>query len=150
MTAWFHRFARKERIDDRSIAEAVRRAGAGQIDADLGGGVLKQRVARPGEGRSKGYRTLLLFRQGERAFFVYGFAKNSRENIGKAELSQFRKMARHVLALQDTKLDSLISRGDFLEVGGHGEGVSQRGSRGHPRDDGGSARGGGDRQADDA
>jgi hypothetical protein len=70
---WFERFARKEGIADVVLFEAVVRAEKGQIDADLGGGVVKQRIARPGQGRSKGYRTIIFFRRGVRSFFVYGF-----------------------------------------------------------------------------
>lgn len=76
------RFARRERIRDSSLCEAIRRAERGLIDADLGGGIIKQRVARPGQGRSGGYRTVLAYRSGDRAVFLYGFAKSERENIG--------------------------------------------------------------------
>ena len=68
--AWFGRFARKEGISAAALWDAVGRAERGQVDADLGGGVIKQRIARPGEGRSKGYRSIVLFLKGERAFFV--------------------------------------------------------------------------------
>ena len=74
--AWFERFARKQKIPDAVLRDAIRRAEQGLIDADLGGGVIKQRVARPGQGRSGGYRTLIVYRQAQRAFFVYGFAKS--------------------------------------------------------------------------
>lgn len=87
---WFQRFARKERIADAALCDAVARAEKGQIDADLGGSVLKQRIARPGAGRSGGYRTVLLFRVGDRALFAYGFAKSDRDNIGDDELAAFR------------------------------------------------------------
>ena len=75
---WFQRFARKEGIADAVLREAVARAERGQIDADLGGGVIKQRIARPGQGKSKGYRTIVIFRRGAKAFFVYGFSKSQR------------------------------------------------------------------------
>jgi len=123
--AWFERFARKEKIPDTAIREAVERGAKGQIDADLGGGVLKQRVARPGGGKSKGYRTIILFRGGERAFFVYGFAKSSRANIGKDEEQQFKRMAKHVLALTDEQIAVLLARKQLTEVEGDGEEVSK-------------------------
>ena len=85
---WFQRFARKEAIADAVLLEAVARAEKGQIDADLGGGVIKQRISRPGQGRSKGYRTIILFRRGTKAFFVYGFAKSQRANIEDDEKEQ--------------------------------------------------------------
>ena len=123
--AWFSRFARKQGIPDLILRDAVRRADEGQIDADYGGGVIKQRVARPGRGKSMGYRVLLLFRQGERAFFVYGFSKADRANIGGDEEEQFKKMAGPVLALTDAQIERLIATGQFEEVGGDDDEISE-------------------------
>ncbi len=113
---WFQRFSRKEGIADAALREAVARAEKGQIDADLGGEVIKQRIARPGHGRSKGYRAIILFRRGAKAFFVYGFAKSRRANIDDEEEEQFREAAKHVLALTDQQLAELLKGGDFMEV----------------------------------
>jgi hypothetical protein len=113
---WFERFARKEGITDAVLLDAVARAEKGQIDADLGGGVMKQRIARQGQGKSKGYRTIILFRRGVRAFFLYGFAKSQRANIDDYEEGQFKEAARHVLALTEKHLAELLKRGDFVEV----------------------------------
>lgn len=113
---WFQRFARKERIADAALCDAVARAEKGQIDADLGGSVLKQRIARPGAGRSGGYRTVLLFRVGDRALFAYGFAKSDRDNIGDVELAAFRQLAAEVLTLSAGQLDALVAVGRFVEV----------------------------------
>jgi hypothetical protein len=88
---WFQRFARKEGIADAALQEAAGRADKGQIDADLGGDVIKQRIARRGQGKSSGYRTIILFRRGKKAFFVYGFPKSQRANIDADELKQFRE-----------------------------------------------------------
>jgi len=108
------------------LLEAVARAEKGQIDADLGGEVIKQRIARPGQGRSKGYRSIILFRGGRsspgalseksRAFFVYAFAKSQRANIDGQEKEQFKEAAKHVLALTEKQLAELVKRGDFAEV----------------------------------
>ncbi|EKF40360.1 hypothetical protein NA8A_20717 [Nitratireductor indicus C115] len=117
--AWFGRFARKERIADAALLDAVRRAERGQIDADLGGGVIKQRVARAGQGRSGGYRTIVLYRRGQRSFFVFGFAKSGRDNIADDEEEQFRRMAGHVLALSDAHLAALVEAGQFVEIEGY-------------------------------
>ncbi|MGB5733044.1 MAG: type II toxin-antitoxin system RelE/ParE family toxin [Thiohalocapsa sp.] len=114
--AWFARFARKQKIRDGMLREAILRAEQGLIDADLGSGVIKQRVARPGQGRSGGYRTLILYRQTHRAFFVYGFAKSQQANISGGEEIAFKKAARHVLELTDEQLSALIQTGQFSEV----------------------------------
>lgn len=96
--------------------DAVERAENGQIDADLGGGVIKQRIARPGEGKSKGYRSIVIFRKGELSFFVYGFSKSELGNIRKDDEEQFKKMAKHVLSLTDAQLSELHANGQFEEV----------------------------------
>ncbi|EGV28214.1 protein of unknown function DUF1044 [Thiorhodococcus drewsii AZ1] len=114
--AWFERFARKQKIRDGMLREAVVRAEQGLIDADLGGGVIKQRLARPGQGRSGGYRTLILYRQAHRAFFVYGFAKSQQANISDEEETAFKNAARHVLELTHEQLSALIHNGQFSEV----------------------------------
>ena len=75
LNRWFAKFARKERIGDEALRDAIRRAEQGLIDADLGSGLIKQRIAREGAGRSGGYRTIIFFRGGERAVFAFGFAK---------------------------------------------------------------------------
>lgn len=114
--AWFERFARKQRITDAALIDAVRRAERGQIDADLGGGVIKQRVARAGQGKSGGYRTIVLYRQEQRAFFVFGFAKSEQANIDDDEEAQFKKMAKELLALSDEQMAVLVERGRLSEV----------------------------------
>ena len=116
---WFQRFARKERTADAALREAVARAETGRIDADLGGGVIKQRIARPTKGKSGGYRTIILFRQGERAFFVYGFAKSARDNIDESDERSFRELAKVLLSASDDALAGLVSKGKFSEVSGH-------------------------------
>jgi hypothetical protein len=92
-TKWFQRFARREEIEDSALAEAAARADKGQIDANLGGGIIKQRIARPGQGRSGGYRTVIVFRQRDRAVFMYGFAKSARANIAAEEEREFKEAA---------------------------------------------------------
>jgi hypothetical protein len=112
----FVRFARSEGLSDGDICEAVKRAESGLIDADLGGGVIKQRVARQGQGKSGGFRTIVLFRQGTRAFFVYGFAKSDRDNIDAKELKAFRKLAQTMLAFDDDALAKAIDGGTIEEI----------------------------------
>jgi len=114
--AWFGRFARKEKISAGALWEAVERAENGLVDADLGGGVIKQRLARPGAGKSKGYRSIVLYKQGERAFFVFGFPKSDLGNIRDDEEEQFKKAAKLILALTDEQIRKLIENGQFDEV----------------------------------
>jgi hypothetical protein len=110
------RFARRERIGDETLKDAVTRAEQGKIDADLGGNVLKQRIARPGQGKSGGYRVIIVFKKGELAFFVYGFPKSERENIDDAEAAAFKKAAGELLSLSDEQIGQLSDNGALTEV----------------------------------
>ena len=112
----FARFCRKARIADVVLCGAVDAASRGLIDADLGGGVIKQRIARHGEGKSGGFRTIILFRICERAFFVHGFAKNERDNIRDDELDAFKMLAAMMMAYGDDALDKAIENGTLTEV----------------------------------
>ena len=112
----FTRFSDREGIPDEALCDAVRRAGQGLIDADLGGGVIKQRIGRQGQGRSRGYRAIVLFRRGERCFFVYGFAKSGRDNLRRDELKAFRLLADEMLAMGDNGLRAALANGTIVEV----------------------------------
>ena len=112
----FARFAHREGITDEALCDAVERAARGLVDADLGGGVIKQRIPRRGQGRSGGFRTIVVFRLGERAFFVYGFAKSGRENLRRDELETFRLLAREYLALDRSGLAAALAAGAIIEV----------------------------------
>ena len=114
----FARFADREGIEDAALRDAIRRAGRGLIDA--GGGVIKQRIARRGQGRSGGFRAIVLFRRGERAFFVYGFAKNDRENLRRDERKVFRMLAGEMLGLDEAGVGAALANGTIIEVSGDG------------------------------
>lgn len=113
---WFARFADKQNIGDDDLCEAVSRAERGLIDADLGGGVIKQRIARKGQGKSGGFRSVILFRQGERAFFVYAFAKSDRDNIDQSELSTYKTAAAVYLNYTDDELALFLKQGTLMEI----------------------------------
>lgn len=115
-TKWFARYARREAIKDRSLREAVMRAEHGLIDADLGGNVIKQRVARAGQGRSGGYRMLVAFRFNARAVFLYGFAKNERENIDSDELATLREIAAAWLSADTGQIERAAAEGVLQEL----------------------------------
>ena len=113
---WFTRFAGKEDITDGELKEAVNQLETGQADADLGGGVYKIRIARPGEGKAGGYRVIVFFKSEERTFFVYGFAKSAMSNIDEKQLKDFKRTAKAVLTLTEKQLDDIIKMGKYLEI----------------------------------
>jgi len=115
----FARFADHEGIADAELCDAIWRAEEGLIDADLGGGVIKQRLARKGQGKSGGFRSIVLFRRGLRAFFVYGFAKSDRDNIRRDELKAFRRLANEMLAYDGNALNAAMRNGTIMEIRCH-------------------------------
>lgn len=115
-TKWFVRYARRAGLADADLAAAVGRIGTGLIDADLGGGVIKQRVARPGAGKSGGFRVLLAWRDEVRAVFLYGFAKNERDNIGRDELTTLRELAASWFAADEAGICRALDMGELEEI----------------------------------
>jgi len=113
---WFNRFADKEGITDEELTEAANLLEAGKADADLGGGVYKVRVARPGEGKSGGYRIIVFFRSEERTFFVYGFAKSDRANVSQKELKVYKKKAKIAFSFTDEEIRDQLRKGIFIEI----------------------------------
>jgi hypothetical protein len=115
-TRWFTRFARRERIADKTLREAIERAERGMIDADLGGGLFKQRVAREGKGRSGGYRVIFAYLAGSRAFFLAGFAKSDQENIDDEELVTLKKLGKRLLTAEASTIDGMLEDDSLEEV----------------------------------
>ncbi len=113
---WFAKFASREGISDATLVAAIDQANRGLIDADLGGGLIKQRVAREGGGKSGGYRTLVFFRHEERAIFAFGFAKSDKANLSAAELKVYKQAAKIVLALTQAQIDTEVSEERLFEV----------------------------------
>jgi len=112
----FRRFQRKEQIRDAQLAQAIADAERGLIDADLGGGLIKQRVARRGQGKRSGFRTLIAYQAGDRAVFLFGFAKRERDNISDAQLADLKALASDMLSRSDDVIDEAIASGSIQEV----------------------------------
>lgn len=113
---WFAKFASREGISDATLVAAIDQANHGLVDADLGGGLIKQRVAREGGGKSGDYRTLVFFRHEERAIFAFGFAKSDKANLSAAELKAYKQAAKIVLALTRAQIDTEVREERLFEV----------------------------------
>lgn len=118
-TRWFDRWARKQGVSGASLCEAVREMADGLFEADLGGGLLKKRIARPRQGKSGGFRTLVATNKGDRWIFVFAFAKNVRSNINRTEEEALKRLAAHMLSLPRQALDKAQQAGELIEVDDH-------------------------------
>ncbi|WP_284946131.1 type II toxin-antitoxin system RelE/ParE family toxin [Acidisoma cladoniae] len=110
------KFTRQERISAGSLREAVDRANRGLVDADLGGSLIKQRVARPGQGRSGGFRMIVAIRTATRAVILYGFAKSDRENIEHDDLGALQTIGLNWLAADERSISQAINDGTLKEI----------------------------------
>ncbi len=115
-TRHFARWLRKTELSDARLCAVVAEMAAGLIDADLGKGVVKKRIALPGRGKSGGARTLVATNRGNRWFFVFGFEKNERANISAEELEGLQDIAADLLARTGRQLDEAVANGALLEI----------------------------------
>lgn len=115
-TRTFNRWLRKSSLSDQDLVVAVAEMERGLIDADLGGHVVKKRVALPGKGKRGSTRTLVGTNYNDRWIFLFGFNKNERDNITANELAVLQEVAKDLLALNDEQLEAAIENGELLEM----------------------------------
>lgn len=115
-TRTFARWMQKAGLLDNALRQAVTEMDQGLIDADLGGNVVKKRVALSGRGKRGGARTLVATNRGTRWFFMYGFEKNERANIDKNELKFFQEVAKELLGFSEHQLATALAAGEITEV----------------------------------
>ena len=115
-TRWFTRWARREGLRDSLLCAAVEEIEDGLVEASLGGRLFKKRIAQPGRGKRGGFRTIVVLQHRRAAFFVYGFAKNARDNIRADELEALRKLAREMTSYDEKTLARVLESGAVIEV----------------------------------
>ena len=110
------KWAKKENVTDKAIKKAVTEMQNGLIYAELGDGLCKQRIARQGQGKRGGHRTLIAFKKDDRSIFVFGFSKNERDNINEEDKKKYRELAQFYLNLSYSQLNVMISEKKLIEV----------------------------------
>ncbi len=113
---YFLKWANLEGLADEVLKKAIDEMESGLYEANLGGGLYKKRVMGKGQGKRGAYRTLIAFKKEDRAFFVYGFAKNERDNVSEKELVVYKKLAKYYLGLSDNDFKKLTQNGDLVEI----------------------------------
>ncbi len=113
---WFNKWAEKEGLTDKALAEAITEMEDGLNDGELGGHVYKKRAAIQGQGKRGGLRTIIAFKVDDKSFFMFGFAKNQKDNIDKKELKALKLMAKDLLSYLDKQLKQAIKANELIEV----------------------------------
>ncbi len=108
---WFKRWSKKNGLKKADLLDALERTINGSGVVNLGGNIYKIRVAKNGQGRNGGFRTILIFKKGKRSLFIYGFEKNDQDNIDKGTLADYKKFAVTFLNYTDDDINRLVNNG---------------------------------------
>ena len=112
----FTRLARRDGLTDVHICQAIGEMNEGLTDADLGAGLFKKRIGLPGQGKRGGWRSLLGFQAGNKAFFLYLFLKSRRDNINAAEMKVLKRLTKYYLTLKPAEIKAALKCGELREV----------------------------------
>jgi hypothetical protein len=115
-TSQLNRWTKKNNLEDADLGNAAREMAEGLYDADLGGGLFKKRIARSGQGKSGGFRTMIASNREDRWFFLYGFAKNERSNISKKEQEALKKLAGDLLYATPETIEAMVQNNTLTKV----------------------------------
>ena len=120
-TKWFNKWARKQKISDAKLITAIEDMQNNLSSVNLGGGLFKVRVASENSGKSSAYRTIVVYREDERAVMIYGFMKKEQDNLSSDELKSFKTLAKDILRLNEESLTRAIEKNVFVEIGDKNE-----------------------------
>jgi hypothetical protein len=146
-TRTFSRSMKRTGLSDDVLVAAAMEMSQGLIDADLGGHVVKKRIALPGQGKRGGARTIVATKLDGRWFFVYVFSKSERPNIDKDELKALQELAKELLGFDDRQLVAAVAAGELVEITGGNDQAQEPNSRRGAGDSGRASCSGPDQQA---
>ncbi len=112
---WFNKWSKKYKITDDSLMSAIDNFDRSSV-VDLGSGLYKIRIPRLKQGKSGGFRTLVIFSKDDLALFMLGFAKNEKDNINTTDLNDLRKQAKYILSFSKEQVEKLVDNGTFIKV----------------------------------
>jgi hypothetical protein len=116
-TKWFHKWAKKHKIVDKMLLEAIDNVENNLSSTNLGGGLFKVRIASSHRGKSSSFRTIIVYKKDDKAVIVYGFKKNEQENLSKSELKAFKILAKDILSLNSDDINKAIIQRIFIKIG---------------------------------
>jgi len=115
-TKWFNKWAKKNSISDNMLLKTLDTLINNLNVVNLGGGLYKVRTPRIGQGKSGGYRTLVVYKEMDKAIFVFGFSKTERDNLDEEELKKFKKLAKDLLQINRKEYSRQIESGNFFNL----------------------------------
>lgn len=119
-TRLFAQWTHKEKLNDESLCQAIYEMEQGLVDADLGGHVYKKRIALKGHGKRGGARSIIAYKMEDKAFFIFGYAKNKKANMTIEEKKIVRTLANEMLSYSHEQLNKLVKDKKLIEVNYNG------------------------------
>ncbi len=116
MTKEFYKWAKKRNIPGESLLAAAREIEEGCFETQLGNNLLKKRIAFTGQGKRGSGRSIVCFKQDDRTIFMFGFAKNEKDTLSPKELKAFKLLAKEMVNIPLSGINSLVKEGVFVEV----------------------------------
>ena len=116
-TKWFNKWAKKQKLSDNRLLLSIEDMQNNLSSVNLGGGLYKVRVSLEHSGKSSAFRTIVVYRENDRALMVYGFMKKEQDNLSSNELKSFKILSKDILALSDEALANAIVNKVFIEIG---------------------------------
>jgi len=115
-TKWFDKWTRKNKISIESLLDGVERTKTKLGSVDLGGGLYKVRIAKEGQGRSGGYRTIVVVKETKRSLYLYGFEKSDVDNIDEKQLMDLKRVAHVFLDMSVEKINELVDKNELVSL----------------------------------
>lgn len=112
----FSEWAEEYKVSDEILFDAITEMNNGLYDANLGGNVYKKRIPLDNKGKRGGARTIIAFKYNDKAFFIYSFAKNKKDNISEKELKALKKLAKVYFGLTDKEITEALRIGHLIKV----------------------------------
>jgi len=112
----FHQWTKKIGLENKLLEMAINEISVGLHNGKLGGLLYKKRIGIKGKGKRSSLRTIVAFKKEDKAFFVYGYAKNARANIDGKEKQVLLKLAKLYFSYSDSQITEAINMGKFIEV----------------------------------
>ena len=109
-TKWFNKWAKKSKLSDNDLIEAIANLEKGLSTASLGNHLFKIRVKKKHSGKSSGFRTIVVYQKSNKAIFLYGFGKNEKSNIDNSELQYFKKFGSDLLNMSQKQVEQFIEQ----------------------------------------
>ncbi len=117
-TKWFHKWSEKNSLSNKNLLTAIENISKNYGTVSLGGGLFKVRVARSGQGKRGSLRTIIVYKESDRAVFIYGFSKSEKDNLDREELKYFRKLAKDLFLIKKSDYLKMIKSGEFFNIEG--------------------------------